>query len=169
MLLLFTSVLQFFASQILPISSNASAAFSAQITLAPRAVIFLSNSSRYLSRCSIASHFLFFAFSRASITLPPNCCLPIGTTALYLAILKLILRLCSRSAALMVLLAIKDAAVSFMQFFLVNCITTIKLFLRRTFQLSILYSAKTLVSLRLCGEIQFTFTAESQRTRRFSQ
>jgi len=39
-----------------------------------------------------------------------NCCLPCGTAALYLPMLKFIFRLCSRSAAFTVLFAINEAA-----------------------------------------------------------
>src|SRR5688572_11979499 len=106
-LLLFTTVLQFLSRQIFPISSNACCAFSAQITFAPRRVIFASKLSSILSRFSIAFHFIFFAFSLARLTFP-NCSFPFGTTALYRPILKLILRRCSLSAAFSVLLVIND-------------------------------------------------------------
>ena len=79
--------------------------FSAQITLPPRLVKFSSKSSSCLSSVSMARHFTFLALSLARCTLA-NCSLPLGTTALYLPILKLIFRLCSRSAAFTVLLAI---------------------------------------------------------------
>src|SRR6187401_3134372 len=111
MLLLFTNVLQFFSAQIFPISSNACFASSAQITCAPRFVIFASKLSSILSRFSIAFHFIFFAFSLARFTLL-NCSLPFGTTALYLPILKLILRRCSLSAVLSALFAINDCECS---------------------------------------------------------
>src|SRR5688572_1611905 len=111
MLLLFTNVLHFFSAQIFPISSNACFASSAQITFAPRFVIFASKLSSILSRFSIAFHFTFFAFSLARLTLL-NCSFPFGTTALYLPILKLILRRCSLSAAFSVLLTIKDSECS---------------------------------------------------------
>ena len=112
MLLLLTSVLHFFSLHILPIASCACVTSSAQITFAPRAVITDSNNSSCLSNVAIAFHFAFFAFSRASST-SMNCCFPFGTTALYLPILKLILRRCSRSAALIVLLAKNCSCVSF--------------------------------------------------------
>src|ERR1700754_2117405 len=53
----------------------------------------------------MARHFVFLALSRARCT-SANCSLPFGTTALYLPMLKFILRLCSRSAALTAVLAI---------------------------------------------------------------
>src|SRR5688572_13984408 len=102
MLLLLTSVRQFFSLHILPTCSSACAAVSAHRTFAPRLVISISNCSRYLSRCSIAFHFVCLAFSRANIT-SLNCDLPTGTVALYLPILKLILRRCSRSPDLILL------------------------------------------------------------------
>src|SRR5205814_7042508 len=111
MLLLFTRDLQFFAAQIFPISSNACFASSAQITWAPRLVIFASKLSSILSRFSIAFHFIFFAFSLARFTLM-NCSFPFGTTALYLPILKLILRRCSLSAVLSALFVINDCECS---------------------------------------------------------
>ena len=49
-----------------------------------------------------------------------NCCLPCGTTALYLPILKFILRLCSRSADLTVLFAIKTSALSVISIFFIG-------------------------------------------------
>src|SRR6185503_10453902 len=111
MLLLFTNVLQFFSAQILAISSNACCASSAQITFAPRFMIFASKLSSILSRFSIALHLIFFAFSLARFTFP-NCVLPIGTTALYRPILKLILRRCSLSVALAALFSINDSECS---------------------------------------------------------
>src|SRR5688572_30739255 len=107
MLLLFTMVVQFLAWHILSISFSASSGVSAQMTLAPFLVMLASKVSSCLSSVSIAFHLIFFALSLASSTLV-NCCLPTGTTALYLEILKLILRRCSLSEALTVLLAIKD-------------------------------------------------------------
>src|SRR5258705_4025601 len=111
MLLLFTNVLHFFSAQIFAISSNACCAFSAHITFAPRFVIFASKLSSILSRFSIAFHFIFFAFSLARFTLL-NCSFPFGTTALYLPILKLILRRWSLSAVFTVLFSIKDCECS---------------------------------------------------------
>src|SRR6185436_10773583 len=111
MLLLFTNVLQFFSAQIFPISSNACFASSAQITCAPRLAIFASKLSSILSRFSIAFHFKFFAFSLARFTLM-NCSFPFGTTALYLPILKLILRRCSLSAVFSALFVINDCECS---------------------------------------------------------
>src|ERR1700694_498239 len=107
MLLLLTSVLQFFAWQMRKISSSACSAVSAQITFAPLWVICASKASSCLSRFSIARHLMFFAFSLARCTLV-NCALPTGTTALYREILKLIFLRCSRSAALTVLFAVKE-------------------------------------------------------------
>src|SRR4051794_34057997 len=97
MLLLFTIVVHFLSMQICKISCNASSAVSAQITLPPFLLIFDSNISSCLSSVSIAFHFRFFAFSRARCK-SVNCCLPAGTTALYLEILKLIFLRCSLSA-----------------------------------------------------------------------
>src|SRR5215204_3483596 len=107
MLLLLTIVEQFFLVQIFRISSKASSVVSAHNTLAPRCVMAVSNLSNCLSSVSIALHFVFFAFSLA-LSSWVNCCLPTGTIALYLAMLKLILRLCSISEALAVLLAINE-------------------------------------------------------------
>src|SRR6187401_3480747 len=58
-----------------------------------------------------ALHFIFFAFSLARFTLL-NCSFPLGTTALYRPILKLILRRCSLSAVFSVLFAINDCECS---------------------------------------------------------
>ena len=81
------------------------------MTLAPLFEIVASKCSSCLSRDSIARHFRFLAFSRIRCS-SVNCCLPWGTTALYLPILKFIFRRCSLSAALIVLLAkkFKDAS-----------------------------------------------------------
>src|SRR6187551_2515117 len=111
MLLLLTIVEQFLALHIFKISFNASSAVSAHNTFAPLLVMAVSNVSNCLSKVSIALHFVFFAFSLA-LSSWVNCCLPIGTTALYLAILKLILRLCSISEALPVLLVINEDELS---------------------------------------------------------
>src|SRR5687768_8377474 len=111
MLLLLTMVEQFFATHILKTSSKASSVVSAHNTLAPRFVIAVSKLSNCLSSVSIAFHFKFFAFSLA-LSSWVNCCLPTGTTALYFAMLKLILRLCSISEALAVLLVINEDELS---------------------------------------------------------
>src|SRR3982751_5898547 len=111
MLLLFTIVLQFLATQICLISSNACLAFSAQMIFAPLFEMLDSKASNCKSSVSSDFHFKFFARCRAS-SRSWNWDLPAGTTALYFPILKLIFRLWSRSDALSTLLAMKADAFS---------------------------------------------------------
>src|SRR5580658_9939853 len=115
MLLLLTIQRHAFSLQIVWISCNACAAVSTQMTRPPRLVKTDSKSSSCLSSVSMARHLIFFARSRARFK-SANCCFPCGTTALYRPILKLIFLRWSRSSALIVLRAIKLAAVSVIVF-----------------------------------------------------